>query len=105
MVYEPLETRLLRDAEAAGCVTIDGLQMLLAQAVGPVRDLDGPEAPVDVMLQAALDLRAQEGGVTASRYSRQELFAGIGPEGQERMRAARGRDRGRAAPSAPCSPR
>ena len=42
MVYEPLETRLLRDADKAGCVTIDGLQMLLAQAAGPVRGLDRP---------------------------------------------------------------
>lgn len=33
LVYEPLQTRLLREAEAAGCVTVDGLGMLLHQAV------------------------------------------------------------------------
>ena len=33
MVYEPLDTRLLRDAQQAGCTIVDGLEMLLAQAV------------------------------------------------------------------------
>ena len=33
LVYTPLRTRLLTEAEAAGCVTVDGLGMLLHQAV------------------------------------------------------------------------
>lgn len=33
LVYSPLETQLLRDAKAAGCATVDGLGMLLHQAV------------------------------------------------------------------------
>jgi len=33
IVYSPLETDLLRDARAAGCETVDGLGMLLHQAV------------------------------------------------------------------------
>jgi shikimate dehydrogenase len=33
LVYTPLKTRLLATAEAAGCVTVDGLGMLLFQAV------------------------------------------------------------------------
>lgn len=33
LVYEPLQTRLLREAEDAGCITVDGLGMLLHQAV------------------------------------------------------------------------
>lgn len=33
LVYSPLETPLLRDAKAHGCVTVDGLGMLLHQAV------------------------------------------------------------------------
>lgn len=31
LVYSPLETRLLKEAKAAGCVTVDGLGMLLHQ--------------------------------------------------------------------------
>jgi shikimate dehydrogenase len=59
MVYDPLETRLLREAQAAGCRIIDGLEMLLAQAVVQFETWTGLEAPVDVMKSAALYL-AQE---------------------------------------------
>lgn len=59
MIYDPLETRLLREARAAGCRTIDGLQMLLAQAVAQFETWTGLEAPVNVMKSAALFL-AQE---------------------------------------------
>jgi len=33
LVYSPLKTRFLEEAEAAGCTTVDGLGMLLHQAV------------------------------------------------------------------------
>tara|TARA_R110002073_G_scaffold335686_1_gene528483 strand:+ start:678 stop:1508 length:831 start_codon:yes stop_codon:yes gene_type:complete len=33
IVYSPLRTKLLQDADAAGCVTVDGLGMLLHQGV------------------------------------------------------------------------
>ena len=33
LVYTPLKTRLLQEAEAAGCTVVDGLGMLLHQAV------------------------------------------------------------------------
>lgn len=33
IVYSPLRTKLLEDADAAGCVTVDGLGMLLHQGV------------------------------------------------------------------------
>ncbi|PYQ13050.1 MAG: shikimate dehydrogenase [Acidobacteria bacterium] len=59
MVYEPLETRFLRDAQQAGCTIIDGLEMLLAQAVAQFETWTGLEAPLDVMKSAALFL-AQE---------------------------------------------
>jgi shikimate dehydrogenase len=59
MVYEPLETRLLREAQAAGCTIVDGLQMLLAQAAGQFEAWTGIEAPLDVMKATALVL-AQE---------------------------------------------
>jgi 3-dehydroquinate dehydratase/shikimate dehydrogenase len=54
MVYDPLETRLLREARAAGCTIIDGLEMLVAQAVAQFETWTGVEAPVDVMRKAAL---------------------------------------------------
>ena len=34
-------------------------------------------------------MTAREAPSALGRYSRQELFAGIGPEGQSRIRAAR----------------
>jgi len=32
LVYNPVETRLLREARVAGCETLGGLEMLIAQA-------------------------------------------------------------------------
>ena len=33
IVYEPLQTRLLREAQEKGCVTVDGLEMLIRQGM------------------------------------------------------------------------
>lgn len=54
MVYDPLETRLLREAAEAGCTVISGFEMLLAQATGQFEVWTGVEAPVDAMRSAAL---------------------------------------------------
>ena len=54
MVYDPLETRFLREAQAAGCRIIDGLEMLLAQAMAQFETWTGLEAPVEAMRSAAL---------------------------------------------------
>lgn len=54
MVYAPLETRLLREAAAAGCTVVDGLEMLIAQAAAQFEAWTGIEAPVDVMMSSAL---------------------------------------------------
>jgi 3-dehydroquinate dehydratase/shikimate dehydrogenase len=54
MVYEPRETPLLRAARGAGCRTIDGVEMLVAQAVGQFEAWTGVEAPVEAMTAAAL---------------------------------------------------
>ncbi|HET7294286.1 MAG TPA: shikimate dehydrogenase [Vicinamibacteria bacterium] len=56
MVYDPLETRLLREATAAGCRTIGGLEMLIAQALAQFETWTGLEAPHEVMKSAALFL-------------------------------------------------
>ena len=54
MVYEPRETPLLAAARAKGCRTIDGVEMLVAQAVGQFEAWTGAPAPVEAMTDAAL---------------------------------------------------
>src|SRR5574341_954586 len=49
IVYNPLETRLLREAKAAGCRTIRGLEMFLNQAAAQFELWTGQAAPADVM--------------------------------------------------------
>lgn len=49
IVYNPLETRLLREAKAAGCRTIRGLEMFLNQAVAQFELWTRQPAPADVM--------------------------------------------------------
>ena len=59
-VYAPLETRLLRDAAAAGATTIDGAWMLLYQGVAAFERWTGLDAPVEAMNEALRDhLEAQ----------------------------------------------
>jgi shikimate dehydrogenase len=54
MVYEPRETPLLAAARARGCTTIDGVEMLVAQAVGQFEAWTGRGAPVAAMTAAAV---------------------------------------------------
>jgi 3-dehydroquinate dehydratase/shikimate dehydrogenase len=54
LVYNPLETRFLREARAAGCKTLGGIEMLLAQAVEQFKIWIGEEPDVDAMRTAAL---------------------------------------------------
>jgi shikimate dehydrogenase len=48
-VYDPVETRLLRDATAAGATTVDGAWMLLYQGVAAFERWTGRDAPVEAM--------------------------------------------------------
>lgn len=52
MVYRPLKTRLIREAEAKGCRTILGLEMLLHQAVLQFEAWTSVPAPHAIMRQA-----------------------------------------------------
>ncbi|BCO10312.1 shikimate dehydrogenase (NADP(+)) [Desulfolithobacter dissulfuricans] len=52
IVYAPLQTRLLREAAAVGCQTIDGLAMLLYQGAAQFRIWTGIQPPLDVMRRA-----------------------------------------------------
>ena len=56
IVFNPRDTRLLKDARQAGCVTIPGLEMFLHQAVAQFELWTGQTAPADVM-RAVLESR------------------------------------------------
>lgn len=53
LVYTPLKTKMLAAAEAAGCVTVDGLGMLLHQAVPAFERWFGTRPEVDRATRAA----------------------------------------------------
>jgi 3-dehydroquinate dehydratase/shikimate dehydrogenase len=54
LVYNPLETKLLIDARAAGCRTVSGLEMLIAQAAMQFELWTGKKPPIEEMRHAAL---------------------------------------------------
>ena len=54
IVYSPLRTRLLEEAAARGCVTVDGLGMLLHQGVPGFERWFGHRPEVDEALRAAV---------------------------------------------------
>ncbi len=49
IVYAPLQTRLIKEAQSVGCQTVDGLSMLLYQGAAQFKLWTGREAPLDVM--------------------------------------------------------
>jgi shikimate dehydrogenase len=53
LVYNPLETVLLREARAIGGHAVPGLEMLVLQAVESVRLWTNREPPIDIMRTAA----------------------------------------------------
>jgi shikimate dehydrogenase len=53
LVYNPASTRLLREAEAAGCRTLGGLEMLVGQARQQFEWWTGVRPPAGVMREAA----------------------------------------------------
>lgn len=55
MVYKPLKTRLLREAEKAGCTVIDGLWMLASQAAENLRLWFGVSVGTEELRKAALE--------------------------------------------------
>lgn len=55
IVYAPLATRLLEDAAAVGCTTVNGLEMLLYQGVAQFELWTGKRAPVATMRRILLE--------------------------------------------------
>ena len=66
LVYNPLETRLMADASRAGCETIGGLDMLVAQAVRQFAWWTGVTPSADLFRQAAEQDLARQAGASAS---------------------------------------
>lgn len=55
VVYNPLETRLLREAEVAKAKTVNGLKMLAYQGALSFEILTGRKPPVDVMVKTLIE--------------------------------------------------
>jgi shikimate dehydrogenase len=55
IVYNPIETKLAKDAKAAGAKVVSGVEMLIYQGAASFEIWTGKSAPVEVMRQAALN--------------------------------------------------
>ena len=67
-VYNPPETRLLREAKAAGCRTISGVDMFIEQAVAQFELWTGQTAP-RTRMAAIVRAPRREGLMTVSDIS------------------------------------
>jgi shikimate dehydrogenase len=56
IVYNPIKTRLLKDAVAAGCKTISGVDMLAWQGALAFEKWTGKKAPLDLIRRTAVKL-------------------------------------------------
>ena len=54
IIYNPLKTRLLQEAQTAGCQTISGLEMFVDQGVEQIKIWTGLEPPRSLMRQVVL---------------------------------------------------
>ncbi|MCW4022849.1 MAG: shikimate dehydrogenase [Candidatus Bathyarchaeota archaeon] len=61
IIYNPLETKLLKDAKTAGAKVISGLEMLIYQGAVAFHIWTNCPAPVDVMRKAALNALKKRG--------------------------------------------
>lgn len=72
LVYQPLKTRLLREAEEAGCKIVDGLSMLVYQGAEQFRLWTGLEPPLAIMREAAEnELRGERNGNQKDRATQE----------------------------------
>ena len=61
IVYNPVETKLAKDAKAAGAKVISGVEMLIYQGAASFEIWTGRSAPVEVMRRAALSKLSSAG--------------------------------------------
>ncbi len=55
VIYHPPETRLLKDAKAAGCKTMNGKYMLLYQGAAAFKLWTGQDMPIDLVKSTCFD--------------------------------------------------
>jgi shikimate dehydrogenase len=55
LVYDPIETKLVKNAKAAGAKVVSGVEMLIYQGAASFEIWTGEKAPVEVMRKAALN--------------------------------------------------
>lgn len=55
IVYNPLETRLLKDARSKGCTVVSGVEMFINQAVLQFEKFTGAAAPQEIMRQVVME--------------------------------------------------
>jgi shikimate dehydrogenase len=61
IVYNPIETKLAKDAKAAGAKVISGVEMLIHQGAASFKIFTGKPAPIEVMRKAALNKLSSTG--------------------------------------------
>jgi len=55
VIYNPLKTKLLRNAEKAGCITVSGLGMFIHQGAEQIKLWTGLEPPRELMKQVVME--------------------------------------------------
>jgi 3-dehydroquinate dehydratase / shikimate dehydrogenase len=63
-VYNPLETRLLREAKSAGCTVIPGYELFINQAARQFELWTGQSAPIDTLREVLLKKLTKVGGAS-----------------------------------------
>ena len=61
IVYNPVETKLAKDAKAAGAKVVSGVEMLIYQGAASFEIWTGKSAPIEVMRKAALNKLSSKG--------------------------------------------
>jgi shikimate dehydrogenase len=61
IVYNPVETKLAKDAKAAGAKVVNGVEMLIYQGAASLEIWTGKSAPIEVMRKAAIDKLSSRG--------------------------------------------
>ena len=54
-VYNPMETRLIKEAKEAGCIAISGVELFINQAAAQFELWTGKPAPIDEMREVVIE--------------------------------------------------